>query len=47
MASLIAIFDFEIKYVKGDFNSLPNFFTHEFLQGVKWTKESLKYPKMS
>ena len=29
----LSSFDFEIEYIKGDTNSLPDFLTREFLQG--------------
>ena len=31
---LLAIFDFDIEYIKGETNSLPDFLTREFLQGL-------------
>lgn len=32
--ALLAIFDFNIEYIKGDKNSLPDFLTREFLLKV-------------
>ena len=28
------VFNFSIEYIRGTFNSLPNFLTREFLQGT-------------
>lgn len=30
---ILSVFDFNIEYIKGDSNSLPDFPTREFLQG--------------
>ena len=30
--SILSVFDFDIKYIKGSHNSIPNFLTREFLQ---------------
>ena len=30
--AILSIFDFEIEYIKGDTNSIPDFLTREFLQ---------------
>ena len=30
----LSYFDFDIEYIKGEFNSLPNFLIREFLQGL-------------
>jgi hypothetical protein len=30
--SILSIFDFDIEYIKGSQNSIPDFLTHEFLQ---------------
>jgi hypothetical protein len=30
--AILSAFDFDIEYIKGSNNSIPNFFTHEFLQ---------------
>jgi hypothetical protein len=31
--AILSIFDFDIEYIKGSQNSIPDFLTHEFLQG--------------
>ena len=31
--ALLSNFDFEIEFIKGEMNSLPDFLTQEFLQG--------------
>ena len=31
--ALLSNFDFEIEFIKGELNSLPDFLTQEFLQG--------------
>ena len=31
--AIMSIFDFEIEFIKGDSNSLPDFLSREFLQG--------------
>ena len=31
--AILSTFDFEIKFIKGESNSLPDFLTREFLQG--------------
>ena len=31
--AILSIFYFNIEYIKGELNSIPNFLTHEFLQG--------------
>ena len=38
--SELSMFDFEIKYIKGEFNSLPDFLTREFLQDAKASRSS-------
>ena len=30
--SILSVFDFDIEYIKGSHNSIPDFLTHEFLQ---------------
>jgi len=30
--AILSVFDFEIEYLKGTSNSLPDYLTHEFLQ---------------
>jgi len=30
--AILSVFDFDIEYIKGTTNSLPNYLTHEFLQ---------------
>ena len=30
--SILSVFDFDIGYIKGSHNSIPNFLTREFLQ---------------
>ena len=32
--ALLSIFDFQIEYIKGESNSLPDYLTREFLQGL-------------
>jgi hypothetical protein len=34
--AILSIFDFDIEYIKGSQNSIPDFLTSEFLQGKKW-----------
>ena len=34
--SILSIFDFEIEYLKGSENSVPDFLTREFLQDAQW-----------
>ena len=34
--AILSIFDFEIEYIKGDTNSIPDFLTREFLQNRSW-----------
>jgi hypothetical protein len=31
--TILSIFDFDIEYIKGSQNSIPDFLTREFLQG--------------
>jgi len=31
--AILSVFDFEIEFIKGENNSLPDFLTREFLQG--------------
>jgi hypothetical protein len=31
--AILSIFDFDIEYIKGSQNSIPDFLTREFLQG--------------
>jgi hypothetical protein len=31
--AILSIFDFDINYIKGELNCIPNFLTREFLQG--------------
>ena len=31
--AILSVFDFDIEYIKGETNSIPNFLTREFLQG--------------
>ena len=31
--TILSVFDFEIEFIKGDSNSLPDFLSREFLQG--------------
>ena len=33
LQALLSNFDFEIEFIKGELNSLPDFLTREFLQG--------------
>ncbi|KAK8921424.1 hypothetical protein KSP39_PZI020273 [Platanthera zijinensis] len=35
--AILSVFDFDIEYVKGSDNSLPDFLTREFLQGNEQT----------
>ena len=39
MASDLVFFYFEIEFIKGNSNSLPDFLSHEFLQG-QWVLKS-------
>ena len=32
MASYLSVFNFDIEYIKGSQNTIPDFFTREFLQ---------------
>jgi len=32
--SILSVFDYDIEYIKGESNSLPDFLTREFLQSV-------------
>jgi len=36
--AILSAFDFEIEFIKGNTNSLPDFLTREFLQGKSDTK---------
>jgi len=38
----LSAFDFEIEFIKGENNSLPDFLTREFLQGKSNTNLSLQ-----
>ena len=40
--AILSAFDFEIEFIKGIDNSLPNFLTREFLQGKSDTNMSLQ-----
>ena len=31
--AILSVFEFDIEYIKGETNSIPNFLTREFLQG--------------
>ena len=33
--AILSIFDFDLEYIKGSQNSIPDFLTREFLQGKK------------
>jgi len=45
MASNFICFDFEIEFIKGEHNSLPDFLTREFLQGKSDTNLSVQEHK--
>ena len=32
MQAILSVFDFEIEYIKGSQNVIPDFLTHQFLQ---------------
>jgi len=40
--AILSAFDFDIEFIKGINNSLPNFLTREFLQGKSDTNVSLQ-----
>ena len=40
--AILSAFDFDIEFIKGDSNSLPDFLTREFLQGKSDTKSFLQ-----
>ena len=44
---ILSAFDFEIEFIKGVHNSLPDFLTREFLQGKSDTNILLQEQKMS
>ena len=33
--AILSVFDFDIQYIKGENNSLPDFLTREYLQGKR------------
>ena len=39
--AILTVFDFDIEFIKGDNNSLPDFLSREFLQGYGTVKISL------
>jgi len=43
--AILSAFDFEIEFIKGSNNSLPDFLTREFLQGKSDTNVSLQEQK--
>jgi len=42
--AILSAFDFDIEFIKGSNNSLPDFLTREFLQGKSDTNISLQDP---
>jgi len=42
---ILSAFDFDIDFIKGDNNSLPDFLTREFLQGKSDTNPSVQEQK--
>jgi len=43
--AILSAFDFDIEFIKGSNNSLPDFLTREFLQGKSYTNFSPQQPK--
>jgi len=43
--AILSAFDFDIDFIKGDNNSLPDFLTREFLQGKSDTNPSVQEQK--